>query len=429
MKRKLFVTLLLVLGPLSMVHSIALAQTPLTLEECYQLALKKSEQISTKEQDIHNAESKYAQAIGAVLPNVRFKGSEFLQDDSSNPEGAGSVGTTLTRFSTPLLTFNAKQPIFQGLREFYGLAAVRAQKRATEAQLEHAKRLLFMDVVNAFYTVIQIEQEKQTLMDSQKALQERMTELKGRVRLGKSRVSDEINTESELAIHQAGLDAINGSLENAKEALAFLLDTRANEVVLQDTFTLPQEILDETAVTHEVEKRPDIRAATETLNSSKSLLSAQKGEHFPTINAEANYYPYRVGFLSPVHWDALFTLDFPIFTGGQTKSKVQQAKIQMKQAELRLSLQKRQASTEINNAYNSFVSSQKQVRSFGIAAVKGKENYNAVAKDYLLGLTNNLEVLGIMMTLEDIRRNYHRSMAQAKINYFNLKRVSGEKLP
>ena len=412
-----------------MVHSPALAQTPLTLEECYQLALKKSEQISIKEQDIRNAESKYAQAIGAVLPNVRFKGSEFLQDDSSNPEGAGSVGATLTRFSTPLLTFNAKQPIFQGLREFYGLASVRAQKRATQAQLEHAKRLLFMDVVNAFYTVIQIEQEKQTLMDSQKALQERMTELRERVQLGKSRRSDEINTEAELAIHQAGLDAINGSLENAKEALAFLLDTRANEVVLQDTFTLPQEILDETAVTHEVEKRPDIRAATETLNSSKSLLSAQKGEHFPTINAEANYYPYRVGFLSPVHWDALFTVDFPIFTGGQTKSKVQQAKIQMKQAELRLSLQKRQASTEINNAYNSFVSSQKQVRSFGIAAVKGKENYNAVAKDYLLGLTNNLEVLGIMMTLEDIRRNYHRSMAQAKINYFNLKRVSGEKLP
>ncbi|MDZ4224417.1 MAG: hypothetical protein U1D33_00775, partial [bacterium] len=89
--------LFLVIG----LQSSVFGQTPLTLRDCFDKALEISERVAISEAEIGVMEKKYAQAIGAILPSVHFIASEFLQDDSSTALGAGDVGTTLTRFSTP----------------------------------------------------------------------------------------------------------------------------------------------------------------------------------------------------------------------------------------------------------------------------------------------------------------------------------------
>src|SRR3989338_1317668 len=123
---------------LLLVSHLCFAQNTLTLQECYQLALKQSERVAIEEADIKSSNAKYSQAIGSILPKISFKGTEFLQDDSASASSSG-VGTTFTRFSKPELKFNAKQPIFAGFREFNALKAMRAQKRGNEAEWEQAK--------------------------------------------------------------------------------------------------------------------------------------------------------------------------------------------------------------------------------------------------------------------------------------------------
>src|SRR3989338_8234456 len=125
-----------------------------TLPQCYEWALKQSETVSIQEENIRAVEAKYLQAVGSVLPKIAFKGSEFLQDDSA-AAGGSDVSNTFTRFSRPEFKFNAKQPIFSGFREFHILAANRSEKEAHTAAWEGAKRNLFVDVAQAFYTVLQ----------------------------------------------------------------------------------------------------------------------------------------------------------------------------------------------------------------------------------------------------------------------------------
>lgn len=398
----------------------AFAQEPLTLERAYQLALEQSEKIAFEEQNIKIVEAKFAGAIGAIFPAIRFKGSEFIQ---GSPEGSHD---SFTRRYKPELRFNAKQPVFQGLREFYALKALGAQKRGGQADFEQAKRLLFMDVVKAFYTTIQLEEELRIVQESEKTLQNRLDELRKRVDLGKSRKSDFLSSQAQLAIQQSTLNDLAGLLANAKEVMTFLIGTPVDH--LKDQTTLPQQIEAANFAATKIEERPDVISSQEAMKANKFLWNAQKGELFPTINAEANYYTYRVGLQSDIQWDALFSVEVPIFQGGQSIQKVREAKARFKQSQFSLDEKKRRADLEVKQAIHDFNFSQKQAFALAKARIKSEESYRAIHQDYLLGLTNNLEVLDALFKTENIKRDYQRALAQAKIDYFNLKFVSGEKI-
>ncbi|MDO8526931.1 MAG: TolC family protein [Deltaproteobacteria bacterium] len=408
-------------------NNFARAEHPLTLRDCYELALKQSETVAIQEANIRIAEKKFAQAIGAVLPHIHFKGSEFLQDDSSTDDGAGALGQTFTSFSRPELKFNAKQPLFSGLREYYSMAAIKTQRRQNSADWENAKRLLFIDVAKSFYTVLQLEKDVAILKNIDSTLSKRLNEEKTRAKLGKDRSSERLNTESEQANQQASLSMVEGGLASAKEVLTFFTGVGSDS--LSDDVTVPAELDEERYLRREKIDRPDIVSAEEAKRFSKYQLNIQKGGMFPTINAEANYYTLRSGFQEGINWDATFSLDFPLFEGGQTKAKIQEAKLLLKQADLQLSEKKRQADLEIKKAYQDFVSSKKQAAAFENAATKAQQSYKASEEDYHNGLINNLQLLELLRRMEEVQRNYVRTSLQTKLSWLNLKASAGEPLP
>ncbi len=406
--------------------TFAQTPSPITLRNCFEKALEVSERVAIQESQIRAAEAKYGQALAAILPNVHFIATEFLQDDSAQQLGAGQIGTTLTRFSTPTAKLNAKQPLFNGLREYYALSVVHSQKRQNKAEWENAKRKLFVDVANAFYTVIQLEKDLELAKAITKTLKRRLKESITRMDLGKARASEKMNTESELAIAEAAASETEGGLAAAKEVLAFFIGPY--NAPLLDDVEIPSAPKEEDFVLKSDENRPDIVAAKEAAFSSRQKLKIEKGAFFPTINAEANYYAYRVGFQKDIKWDALFTLDFSIFEGGKTRAKIQEAKILLKQAELELDEKRRNANLEIKKAYEAFTHGQKQSEAFKIAETKGEENYRVSLKDYQLGLINNLELLEVLRSLQNVRRTYNRVWLQTKMDYLNLKAKAGKPL-
>lgn len=427
MIKRTFAILLLFFSGSALSVPLVFAEAPLTLRDCYERALNISERVAISEADIQGAESRLKQAFGAILPHARFITSEFIQDDSATADGAGDVGTTLTRFSTPTVRFNAKQVIFSGLREYNALMAIKAEKRGNTAQWQDAKRKLFLDVANSFYTVLQLEKDLQIAKETAATLQSRLKESKERTRLGKARSSEQINTESDLAIQKATISDIEGGLAAAREVLAFFIGK--SDVLLQDDLQWPAVTAEEDYYLKSDEDRPDIVAAKESFNASKSKLSVEKGGFLPTINAEANYYNYRVGFLSDVKWDAMFTLDFSIFEGGKTRAKVQEAKILLKQSQLELNEKRRMANLEIKKSWQAFTHGRQQTDDLHEAAIKGDQNYKASLHDYELGLINNLQLLEVLKNYQDIRRDYNRTSLQTKLNYLILKKQAGKSLP
>lgn len=398
----------------------------LTLQESYQKALQQSETVGISEQNIRIAEGHYLEALGSVLPHISIKASEFLQDTSGDTSTSGStVGSTFTRRSRPEVAINLKQPLFQGFREFRALKISGAEKRQDAFQVERAKQLLFFDVTRAYYTVLQLEGQLKILESICSVTQKRSSDLRERIRLGKSRESERLTVESQLASQEAEIERVRGLVDSAHEMLGFLIGEPVQKKLV-DHFNVPSRLEPLTTYRTTLKTRPDIRATGEGIGLSKGKLDYEKGGLLPTINLESNYYPYRVGFVSDIKWDVLFTLNFPIFEGGARRGLIKEASAGLRQSELYHQETARAAERDVREAYHNLAASLRREEALRIAASKAQANYQSQLGEYKLGLVNNLDTLQALRDWEEQRLNANTSHYETKLNYLQLKISSGD---
>ncbi len=422
--RKVFLSLFL----LCLTPAWASEGKVLTLKECFQAAIVQSETLAMSEQSIRIAEAHYWQALGTVLPHIGVKGTEFIQDTGGDTSAAaGSVSSTFARRSKPELAVTASQPLFQGFREFRALKVSSAEKSKNNLSYQRAKQLLFADVAKAYYTVLELEREFEIQQSIRETLLKRLNDLKGRVSLGKSRQSELLSTESEIAVSDSDIESRRALIETSRDLLGFLTGREVTEKLI-DEFQVPTEVPLAKSFMMELKQRPDLGASVEATKLAKGQLQYERGGYLPRLDLDANYYPYRVGFLSDIHWDVNFTLKVPLFEGGATYGKVKAAGAEFKQAELSQQLGDRQAELEVTQAHHSLIAIRRRENLLNIAASKSKQNYDSSLDEYRLGLVNNLEVLGALRSWQSRLMESNLVSFQTKLSYLDLLVAAG-KLP
>ena len=101
--------------------SIAQESTePVTLKECYTMAVKQSEMIAITDQYIAQAEAQYGQAKGAALPEIFFGYDSTWQD---RPTSTGATPGTFFISPQTNTKLGARKSLFTGYRE---LAAIKS---------------------------------------------------------------------------------------------------------------------------------------------------------------------------------------------------------------------------------------------------------------------------------------------------------------
>jgi outer membrane protein TolC len=173
-----------------------------------------------------------------------------------------------------------------------------------------------------------------------------------------------------------------------------------------------------------LENRPDILAAIKTIEIAQSNVKVKKGDLYPQIDFDANYYPYRVGFLRDIKWDATFNMSAPFFNL-DTVGKIHEAKSQAKQAEYQAEEVRRKAVTEAKRAYDSFVASQKQYAKYQVATEKAQKSYGLQVQDFSLGLITNVVVLQSQQTWFGALRFRDDAKTNAWLDWLRLQIASG----
>src|SRR5207249_4649365 len=130
--------------------------------------------------------------------------------------------------------FTLTQPLFSGFKEFAAMAAAKAQHKERESQLLRAKQLLFMDVSNAFYYFLSYQEDMEVLKSIGKALNDRMSELKRRQNLGRSRESEVASAAASLYKAAADEAGVKSQLEVSRQLLEFLVGQPITSVKDED---------------------------------------------------------------------------------------------------------------------------------------------------------------------------------------------------
>ena len=393
----------------------------LTLEECYQLALKRSETIAIQREMLEEAQGRFMQALSGILPRASFVLSERRQD------GSGESAFTLRRVPEQRFTFS--QPLFGGFKEFAAMAGTKAERRQRVHEKERAEQLLLTDVSDTFYLLFEQREDLYVLETIRTTLAQRIDELREREQLGRSRTSEVVSAEAQLRRIEAEIERVQIQETIARQLLEFLTGLDQVDGIQDVAATLiPSPLDQEDMYMRQAAARPDVLAAEEAWRVTQKLVTVSRARYWPTVNLEGNYYTERAGVSADIDWDALLKVDAPLFQGGQAVGAVREANSRARQAQLKFEQAQRRANLDARDAYSSLKGSLARYAALQKALDAAEQDYRLELEDYQRRLISNLDVLQALQTLQDARRDVIHARYETKRLYWALRTATGEGL-
>lgn len=386
---------------------------PFTLQDCYRLALMQSELIAVDAERIKEAEARFLQAFGTLLPQVSLSRSETRNNSETSP-------SYNKRFEQK---FVFTQALFSGFKEFAGMAGSRFEKQQREEERRRAQQLLFVDVSDAFYLLLEIREDLNALQVIEKALLDRIDELKARQNIGKSRESEVVSTQTQLYNVQAEIELVKSQELVGRELLEFLIGRAIDTIAEPDN---DFNVKSESEYAAKASSRADVQAANLAWRVDQKQVAVAKSGFLPTVSLESDYYTHRNSIPTDSRWDAVLTVDVPIFEGTTTFGKVKEAVSKAKQSELLFRRAARIAVQDIHDMYVNMQAALLRKNALDKALKSAELNYSLQIEDYKLSVVNNLDVLTAIQSLEDARRNFIHVSYESRRFYWQLLAVAGE---
>lgn len=413
----------------TVVSGVFAAETPkaptggkLDVLEAYRLAFKQSESVAVTEKEIDLARSRFYRSFNYFLPKVHFQMSHFQQDVDDATSGGGF---NFGRRTVPENRFTFSQPIFSGFKEIAALRGSGADRKAQQARWRRAQELLFIDVMESFYNVLSARLDEQTLEEQKKLLEDRLSELGDRVKLGRSREGESKTAIADAKIVEADLVTARSALARAENLLSFYLGQPVSAYALDDSAAPAGETNLESALV-KAATRSDVTAAKELHHVATQRIIAAQADLFPTASLDGNYYTRRPGFQDGNDWDVTVTFDVPVFEVGTTLGDIKEAHALREQARLTEQETLRMAELDIRDSFEDFRAAREADTALAAAAAASKENSELETADYRLNLVNNLDVLDSLRRSLDVRRRANDAKYEAKKSGWRFQIALGE---
>lgn len=412
----------------------------INLEECFRLAAVRSDTLKISEQGIRVAQTQFSQAVANLFPTISIVNSQNYQSNngfgggvSANPiqaqnasflNGTGSNGFAINGPYSSSTQITLVQTIFNGFKNYNQVGANDAAIASQKYSLSRAYQTLYQNVAAAFYQILSNEGDLVILADEAKALEDRETELKLRVQLGRSRPAEQLQAQADLANAKVTIEQTRGLLGAAKELMAFYLGIPAKDIKLKETQKFPDSEQLETYLQRSG-ARPDILALVESERQARRNLSAAKGDLLPVVTLNGNVAITRDPPFNQDDWGFTLQIEMPLFDGGLILSRIREQKELVRTSELNVDELQRTADQDVRTALNNFNAGVAQAVQLREAALLSEENYNAQAQDYRRGVVSNLDVLNALKEFQDARRQLNSADMNARVNLINLHVAAG----
>ena len=309
----------------------------------------------------------------------------------------------------------------------------RAQEALARAKAEVAARGLVTTVTKDFYGVIVAQQKFE---NAQAALAEAQKFVKLSQQLengGEVAHADVVKAQLQANDRERDLQDLELAAEQAKLGLAVLIfpNFTSDYQVVNDLAQIPA--LPELTRVQDLaaHNNPEIAAANATVQASQHEVSAAIAGHLPSITfdylygIDANHYATYTDGIHNLGYQAVATLNLPIFDWGATQSKVKQAQLQRDVARVQLSSAQRTALANLRIFYNEAQTARKQIDLLQRSADLAAESLRLTALRYQAGEATVLEVVDAQSTLTQARNAYDDGLVRYRIALAALQTLTG----
>lgn len=415
--------------------SSVFAQQTVTLKQAIEYALQNKTDALKAKLEVTNADYKIAEAKAGALPKIN--GTANL---TYNPiiQEIVLAGQTF-KMGQPWVAIagvQLQQAVFNQ-QVFIGLKAAKSTKEFYQLNAELTDEQIIERVSNAYFQVFTVEQNQQTLESSYASTEKVRNIIKSLFDNGLAKKIDLDRTNVNLTNIETNIKQTKNGVAQAKNALKFYMG-----MPIEKDIQLVKEDMEITPHLLENTMSSDNRTEVKVLLKNKELLEynkkATEAAYYPTVNLTANYnwqgigpkFPLTNGTSNGVYWfdySAIgLGINVPIFNGFATKSKIQQAQIDLdklnldiQETKLSLDLAYQNAKSQIENSLNTLEYQKANVALAEDVLANTKSNYQ-------YGLATLTDLLDAENSLVQAKNNYTNAILDYKIAEVQYYKSKGE---
>ena len=400
----------------------------LTLDDALRLAKSNAPEFWAALAEAGIAREDRVQARAALLPSLAYTTGAIYTKPNGTDTGA-FIGAN-----------GPREYMSQGaVHEMVSFASVadyqrvRALEALARARTEIAKRGLLLTITRDFYDVI-ISQRKYENARSAADDAQKFTDLSKKLEHGgEVAYSDVVKAQLQANDRERDLEDARLVAEQAKLGLAVLIFptfTADYEVVsdLSEEPTLPEFVHIEDLAAH---NNPEIAAANAAMQAAQHEVSAAFAGHLPSVSfdyfygIDANHYATYTGDVHNLGYQAVATLNLPIFDWGATRSKVKQAQMRRDVARVQLSAAQRTALANLRLFFNEAQTARTQIDLLKQSADLAAESLRLTVLRYQSGEATALEVVDAQNASLLAQNNYADAAGRYRAAIANLQTLTG----
>jgi len=401
--------------------SLAILQgnAPLSLDDAVSIAVQNAFSIRQQKAVIEKNRQKIHENEGQLGPRVAISGT-YTRYDKESTANFGSATIVTQPIDPKNVAASLQLPIDISGNVGRIVQASKANLVASEETLNATRNDVKLNVRRSYLNILRAEDQVGVAKLAVQEAEERLKNVKVELEQGTKAKIDVIRIEAQVAQTQSDLltaqNQVNLSKQVLNNALGRPIETDFQTVHVDNLPAMPS--VDPSTIDGAAQKvRPEAKALEKTQLALAYIRQATERGQNPSLNLAINYLRNidAKGFSSrDESTTGTLTLNFPIFDSGVTRAQVKQArqdeesaKTQLEQVRLGISLEVRQAMTNMSNSKARLDVAKRQTAS-------AEENYRIAKVRLAEGAGITIEITDALTQLTQARN----SLVLARYDYW-----------
>ena len=414
-------------------NTTAGAPQPITFADALQRARANNPQMQTAFTAAGLAHEDLVQSRAALLPNVTYNMSAIYTQPTPGTKAAD--GSPIFIANNGVHEYVAQGNVHQNLslQLFADYSRASAAQAVARAKSEIALRGLAVTVAQAFYGYLAAQHKYETVQRANEEAQ-RFLGISQKLEQGGEVAHSDVIKAQLQAQQQRDLREADLAKNKTRLDLAVLLfrDFNENFTVADDLTTLdPLPSLEEVTAAGS-RNNPDLRAAQASFQQAGREVIGAWGGVLPSISLDYWYgidssrFATRANGVSTLGTAKAATLQLPLWSWGANISKVKQANLQKRLAEIELSAAQRTLLANLRTFYDEAQAARAELDLLSQSVQLATESLRLINLRYQGGESTVLEVVDAQNTLTQASNAYHDGLVRFRVATANIQTLTGK---
>jgi TolC family type I secretion outer membrane protein len=375
----------------------------LTLHRAVQVALENHPSLRLADANLRSTSDAVTQVKGGYFPSVSATATASRTDGAFvfNPSFPARL-QTYNNYSTAL---QIQQLIFDFGRTSGRVSANENLAGASMSDFEATRENVIVNVQLSYFGLLQAGRVEKVNDEAVGLAAAHLVQAKAFYTVGRRPQFDVTKAEVDLANARVNQILARGQSHLAAVQLENALGVHPPAgYALVDTFDIaPFSLSLDSARAVAMNNRPDLRAAEARVSANRDLVTAAKGQHFPTLSAFGNWTWSGFDFPLSSRWNAGVTMSLPIFQGFSLVAQVNQAEANADAAEAGLDLLKEATTLDVQQNYWGMKEAEERIAAASRLLEQAEQNLVLAEKQYAAGVGTAIEVADAQGSLSNAR--------------------------